>query len=164
MYTKYSQILMITTTSAKRRITMSNLLVIYITISPLTVTVCGRTPYYYIVRGLEAMRMGFTPHSLQWHHNGRDSVSHHQPHDCLLRRLFRRRAKKTLKIRVTGFVWGIHRRPVNSPPKWPVMRKMSPFDDVIMFFNLVIRRLTAYWRKTRTSGPHYSNVITSAMA
>ena len=30
------------------------------------------------------------------------------------------------------FVWGIHRRPVNSPHKSPVMRKMFPFDDVIM--------------------------------
>ena len=27
---------------------------------------------------------------------------------------------------------GIHRGPVNSPHKWPVMRKMFPFDDVIM--------------------------------
>ena len=31
-----------------------------------------------------------------------------------------------------AFVWGIHRGPVNSPPKWPVMRKVFPFDDVIM--------------------------------
>ena len=31
-----------------------------------------------------------------------------------------------------AFVWGIHRRPVNSPRKWPVTRKMFPFDDVIM--------------------------------
>ena len=31
-----------------------------------------------------------------------------------------------------AFVWGIHRGPVNSPHKWPVMRKMFPFDDVIM--------------------------------
>ena len=30
------------------------------------------------------------------------------------------------------FVRGIHRRPVNSPHKWPVTRKMFPFDDVIM--------------------------------
>ena len=30
------------------------------------------------------------------------------------------------------FVWGIHRRPVNSPHKWPVTRKMFSFDDVIM--------------------------------
>ena len=32
-----------------------------------------------------------------------------------------------------AFVWGIRRGPVNSPHKWPVTRKMFPFDDVIMF-------------------------------
>ena len=31
-----------------------------------------------------------------------------------------------------AFVWRIHRGPVNSPHKWPVTRKMFPFDDVIM--------------------------------
>ena len=31
-----------------------------------------------------------------------------------------------------AFVRGIHRRPVNSPHKWPVTRKMFPFDDVSM--------------------------------
>ena len=31
-----------------------------------------------------------------------------------------------------AFVWRIHRGPVNSPHKWPVARKMFPFDDVIM--------------------------------
>ena len=31
-----------------------------------------------------------------------------------------------------AFVWGSHRGPVNSPHKWPVTRKMFPFDDVIM--------------------------------
>ena len=31
-----------------------------------------------------------------------------------------------------AFVWGVHRWPVNSPHKWPVTWKMSPFDDVIM--------------------------------
>ena len=30
------------------------------------------------------------------------------------------------------FVRGIHQWPVNSPHKWPVTRKMFPFDDVIM--------------------------------
>ena len=39
---------------------------------------------------------------LQWRHNGRDSVSNHQPHDCLLKRLFRRRSKKTSKLRAAG--------------------------------------------------------------
>ena len=31
-----------------------------------------------------------------------------------------------------AFMRGIHRGPVNSPHKWPVTRKMFPFDDVIM--------------------------------
>ena len=31
-----------------------------------------------------------------------------------------------------AFVRGIHRWPVDSPHKWPVMQKMSPFDDVII--------------------------------
>ena len=33
-----------------------------------------------------------------------------------------------------GFVREMHRGPVNSPHKWPVTRKMFPFDDVIMSF------------------------------
>ena len=44
--------------------------------------------------------------SLRWRHNGCDSVSNHQPHHCLLNRLFRRRSKKTSKLRVTGLCAG----------------------------------------------------------
>ena len=44
--------------------------------------------------------------TLRWRHNRRDSVSNHQPHDCLLNRLFRRRSKKTSKLRVTGLCAG----------------------------------------------------------
>ena len=40
--------------------------------------------------------------ALRWRHNGRDRVSNHQPHYCLLNRLFKRRSKKTSKLRVTG--------------------------------------------------------------
>ena len=44
--------------------------------------------------------------TLQWRHNGRDSVSNHQPHDCLHNRLSRCRSKKTSKFCVTGpCVW-----------------------------------------------------------
>ena len=39
---------------------------------------------------------------LQWRHNGHDGVSNHQPHHGLLNRLFRRRSKKTSKLRFTG--------------------------------------------------------------
>ena len=38
--------------------------------------------------------------------NVRDSVSNHQPHDCLLNRLFRGRSKKISKLRVTGLCAG----------------------------------------------------------
>ena len=44
--------------------------------------------------------------TLRWFHNGHDSVSNHQPHDCLLHRLFRRRSKRTSKLRVTGLCAG----------------------------------------------------------
>ena len=69
--------------------------------------------------------------TLQWRHNGRDRVSNHQPHDCLLNRLFRRRSKKTSKLRVTGLYAGNSPGQVNSPHKGSVTRKMFPFGDVI---------------------------------
>ena len=68
---------------------------------------------------------------LSWRHNGRDSVSNHQPRYCLLSRLFRRRAKKTPKLRVTDLCEG------NSPVTdgFPAQRASDaenfPFDDVI---------------------------------
>ena len=38
-----------------------------------------------------------------------------------------------------AFVRGIHRGPVNSPHRWPVTRKMFPFDGVMSwYFNTVI--------------------------
>ena len=46
---------------------------------------------------------------LHWRHNGCDSVSNHQPHDCLFNCLFRHRSKKTSKLHVTGLCVG------NSP-------------------------------------------------
>ena len=47
-----------------------------------------------------------------------------------------------------AFVRGIHRSPVNSPHKRPVTRKIFPFDDVIMFINVL----------------HYIDVIMTTMA
>ena len=40
--------------------------------------------------------------ALQWRHNERDGVSNHQPQDCLVKHLLRRRSKKTSKLRVIG--------------------------------------------------------------
>ena len=50
-----------------------------------------------------------------------------------------------------AFVRGIHRGPVNSPHKWPVPRKMFPFDDVIMILlGIVPMRQVAKLFRNRT--------------
>ena len=92
------------------------------------------------VRGYEALVWAYREIILRWRHNGRDSVSNHQPHDCLLNRLFRRRSKKTSKLRVTRLCAG------NSPvtgefpaQRGAVTRKMFPFDDVIMNLRISVR-------------------------
>ena len=43
-----------------------------------------------------------------------------------------------------AFVRAIHRWPVYSPHKWPVTRKMFPFDDVIMNTLIVIIWLSMF--------------------
>ena len=69
---------------------------------------------------------------LQWRHNGHNSVSNHQPHDCLLNRLFRRRSQKTSKLRVTGLCAGNSPGTGEFPAQMASYAEMFPFDDVIM--------------------------------
>ena len=57
--------------------------------------------------------------TLLWRHNGCGSVSNHQPHECLLNRLIRRRSKKTSKLRVTGLCAG------NSPGTGESLAQMA---------------------------------------
>ena len=88
--------------------------------------------------------------TLQWRHNERNGVSNHQPHDCLLNRLFGCRSKKTSKFRVTGLC---DRWPVNSPHKRPVTRKIFPFDDAIMKCWLIsITMVKSMWTSTACLG------------
>ena len=56
---------------------------------------------------------------LQWRHNERNGVWNHQPHECLLNRLFRHGWKKTSKLRVTGFCEGNSPVTSESPPPPP---------------------------------------------
>ena len=63
--------------------------------------------------------------SLHWCHNGQDGVSNHQPHDCLLNRLFRCRSKKTSKLCVTGVCAG------NSPVTGEIPTQKASNVDVI---------------------------------
>ena len=106
--------------------------------------------HYYMPYVLHTMRilvyinigsnqLGFRYHSiqaltrsLQLRLNGHDDVSNYQPHNCLLKRLFRRRSKKTSKLRVTSLCVGNSPVTVNSPHKRPVTRKMFAYADVIM--------------------------------
>ena len=60
---------------------------------------------------------------LQWRHNGHEGVSNQQPDDCLLNRLFRRRSKKTSKLRVTGLCEG------NSPGTGEFPAQMSSYAE-----------------------------------
>ena len=61
--------------------------------------------------------------ALQWRHNERDGISIHQPHDCLLNRLFRHKSKKTSKLHVTGLCAG------NSPGTGEFPTQMASYTE-----------------------------------
>ena len=67
------------------------------------------TTYIYMSIDQTSQQSRGASFTLLWRHNGRDGVSNQQPHDCLLNRLFRRRSKKTSKLRVSDLCVG------NSP-------------------------------------------------
>ena len=106
----------------------------------------------------------------QWRHNERDGVSDHQPHDCLLKRLFRGRSKKTSKLCVTGLCGG------NSPVtgEFPAQRASnaenvsiwwhhheSDFDDYVLTW----KRFLHHWpiakgiHQSPTDSPHGGSVM-----
>ena len=74
--------------------------------------------------------------TLQWRHNGCDNVSNHQPRECLLSRLIRRKSKKTPKFRVTGLCAG------NSPEtsEFPTQRASNA------------EKVSGWWRHHAESG------------
>ena len=77
---------------------------------------------------------------LQWPHNEPDCISNHQPHDCLLNRLFRRRSKKTSKLRVTGLCAG------NSPGtgEFPA-QKASNAENVSIWWRHHALMISQHW-------------------
>ena len=66
---------------------------------------------------------------LQWRHNEHDDVSYHQPHDCLLNGLFKRRSKKTSKLCVTGLCEGNSRMTGEFPAQ-----RTSNAEDVSIWW------------------------------
>ena len=82
--------------------------------------------------------------ALQWRHNGLDGVSNHQPHRCYWAVYSGADQRKHQSSTSLAFLRGIHRGPVNSPHKWPVTRKMFPFDGVIMV--IIVRLPQWLWK------------------
>ena len=74
----------------------------------LSLLVEPQTAVLAVAAKLPSWQLSFVS-ALLWRHNGSECVSNHQPHNCLLNRLFRRRSTKTWKLRVTGLCAG------NSP-------------------------------------------------
>ena len=84
--------------------------------------------------------------TLRWRHNDHAGVSNHQPHGCLLNRLFRRKSKKTSKLRVTGLCAG------NSPGTGEFPAQMASYAENVSIWwrhhecsQIVGVRVSKYW-------------------
>ena len=83
------------------------------------------------------------PEALRWRHNGRDSVSSHQPRECLLNRLIRCRSKKTSKLRVTGLCAG------NSPRTGEFPAQMASYAE----------NVSIWWRHHEQTSPRWWSLL-----
>ena len=68
--------------------------------------------------------------ALEWRHNGHQFTSLTTVYSTVYSGADQRKHQSSASL---AFVWGIQWGPVNSPLKWPVTRKMFPFNDVIMY-------------------------------
>ena len=102
--------------------------------------------------------------TLQQCHNERDGVSNHQPHDCLLNRLFGRRSKKTSKLSVTGLCEG--NSPVTS--KSPTQRASNAeyvsiwwrrHDSTYWCILNILRTDFRFWSSS-VDFPHFGDIST----
>ena len=99
---------------------------------------------------------------LRWRQNGRDSVSNHQSHDCLLNILFRRRSKKTSKLRVIGFCAG------NSPGTGEFPAQMASTVENVsiwwrhhVFWGLPLRSILSQANQLMTAVLHLYSITTN---
>ena len=83
-------------------------------------------------------------------HNGRDGASTHQPRDCLLNHLFRRRSKKSFKLRVTGLCAG------NSPVTGEFPAQMSSnAENIFIWWRHHVCSFTALLFRRHKTFPHH---------
>ena len=86
--------------------------------------------------------------TLRWRHNEHDGVSNHHPHDCLLNGLFRRRSKKTPKLRISGLCAG------NSPVTGEFPAQMASDAECFHF-------MTLSWRSASLAINDYSWIFSA---
>ena len=106
----------------------------------------------YLIRQADDRIVSTLGLPLQWRHNGRDSVSNHQPHHRLLNGLFERRSKKTSKLRVTGLCAG------NSPVTGEFPAQMASNAANGKCFHLITSSCTAI---KRTIAPRFPAKLAS---
>ena len=68
--------------------------------------------------------------TLQWRHNELDGVSNHQPHDCLLNRLFKTQIKESIK----------------APLRWPLCGKFTVTGDFLAQMASNAENVSIWWR------------------
>ena len=83
---------------------------------------CPR-PWYLLLAHKSSYQSFVCLFSLRWRHNDHAGVSNHQPNGCLLNHLFRRKSKKTSKLRVTGLCAG------NSPGTGEFPAQMASYAE-----------------------------------
>ena len=87
---------------------------------------CLKTPGHYLKQCWLIINMVLRQTPLQRRHNGHDSVSRHQPHDCLRNRLFRQ-IKENIK----------------APRHWPLCGK---FTEVPAQMASNAEKVSIWWR------------------
>ena len=101
------------------------------------------------------------PSALQWCYNERDGVSNHRRLACLLKRLFRRRWKKTSKLHVTGLCEGIAQVTGEFPTQRASNAEKVSFCDVIMKFHDLREHVQAHRAFVYAALPRNSNLVTT---
>ena len=98
----------------------------------------GEKNWYFLTNSFSLLHIIFAK-TLLWRHNGLESVSNHQPHECLLNRSFGRRSRKTSKLRVTGLCAGTGEFPAQMASD--AQRDQSCMSKVWIFCQVVAKFL-----------------------
>ena len=99
------------------------------------------------IRPLSFIVLFLKSFSLWWRHNGHDGVWNTSltiVYSTVYSGADQRKYQSSASL---AFVRGIHWGPVNSPHKWPVTRKMFPFDDVIVIISNMLLYSHYSWCK-----------------